>query len=399
MNYLEKSISFGIENEKCAIPFYQTTVPQREILLYYINSCPSARKLLPIQWRVEVADQCNGWFPAVAVHYRARDHSFRIIVLDSKDPTRECYNGFVPYDYRVIRLHQCQDSHSLALFNQFIRDSVLPVCWEIDWMESSSFSSFSSSSSSSTSDDDADHSNTALSTFSAPSFPQRWIRSVAFFFIRANNLLVTQSLPTTVTPSEEEVEEGKENTNKNNATVLVLLPLVNNKQQQIELHFCHSSNTGGSDTFSSSEEEREMDIVSREEFQRLIFEEHCPASWKARNQFLNNSTKDKNHKKKKNSNNRSSGHDDNNNDNNHNNNNNNNNNNNQSSTSNECVICFHGEVSDLAFIPCGHQVICEDCSLQFLPPSSSSSSSSPSLTNNCPICRCKIQSVLKIYRC
>jgi hypothetical protein len=269
MNYLEKSISFGIENEKCAIPFYQTTVPQREILLYYINSCPSARKLLPIQWRVEIADQCNGWFPAVAVHYRVRDHSFRVIVLDSKDPTRECYNGFG-------------------------------------------------------------------------------------------------------------------NTNKNNATVLVLLPLVNNKQQQIELHLCHSSITGGG---GSSEEE--MDKASREEFQRLIFEEHCPASWKARNQFLNNGNeKNKNHRNKKNNYNSSSSlcRDD--------------NDNNQSSTSNECVICFHREVSDLAFIPCGHQVICEDCSLQFLPPSSSSSSSSsPSLTNNCPICRCTIQSVLKIYRC
>jgi hypothetical protein len=257
--------------------------------------------LLPIQWRVEVADQYNGWFPAVAVHYRVRDNSFQIIVLDSKDPTRECYNGFVPYDYRVIRLHQCQDSHSLALFNQFIRDSVLPIRWEIDWTESSSFSSFSSFSSSSA--DDADQNrNTALSTFHpfSSSFPQRWIRSLAFFFIRANNLLVTQS-----TSSEEEVDvDEKENTTENNdidlpmrnTGVLVLVPLINNKQQQIELHFCRDSNqTGGCATSSE-----EMDTASREEFQRLIFEEHCPASWKARNQFLNNNIINNENKKKKN---------------------------------------------------------------------------------------------------
>ncbi|EKX50755.1 hypothetical protein GUITHDRAFT_61116, partial [Guillardia theta CCMP2712] len=48
-----------------------------------------------------------------------------------------------------------------------------------------------------------------------------------------------------------------------------------------------------------------------------------------------------------------------------------------------CVICFEA-LSTHAYIPCGHQAVCELCSVKFPSP--------------CPICNCKSIMCTRIYR-
>jgi hypothetical protein len=78
----------------------------------------------------------------------------------------------------------------------------------------------------------------------------------------------------------------------------------------------------------------------------------------------------------------------NNNDNNNNNNNandNNNDNNNNNDNDSICVVCL-SEKREIAFVPCGHMVACNECSKHLM-----------KKTNLCPICRTRIKSSLKIY--
>jgi hypothetical protein len=407
MNYLAKSIEFGVENEACVVPFYQTSVFQKELLSNHIQQNPACNELLPIHWRVEVADQLNGWFPAYALHYRPTDNHFHIVVHDSKYRRRECYNGYVPYDYRVIRLIECHDNYSFALFNKFVRDSLLSVHWEVDWIETMKERNLEA-------EED-------LHPHCSHVPPKKWIRSTAYYYIRATNVLVAedyQSNPSTRPASrcvDLPMKERFPTTTKTaqspqslpKSCVLLYLDYF------VVLNYCHNPLLPNSQ--------------AAKEFQRLIVEEYCFASAEAREQLKTMMMKTGEESSNPTG----------------------------SSISslppkhafsyrrrhpgsllpprspsaaanssgplpplphhprggaggsprhhhhNECVICIERPVSNFAFIPCGHQAICEDC-VQLVPSASTNSTATTATGSrrifHCPICRAKIQSYLKVYR-
>ena len=52
------AIADNVEEEKCVVAQYRTTVSQKEDFKQYLNSCDKNR--VPIEWVIDIADESNG---------------------------------------------------------------------------------------------------------------------------------------------------------------------------------------------------------------------------------------------------------------------------------------------------------------------------------------------------
>jgi hypothetical protein len=409
MNYLRRCIRLGVEDESCVIPFYMTTLSQRDILLRYLSASSSYSECLPLYWKIEVADQHNGWFEGVALHYRVSDHSFHIIIRNSnssnntngnnndKDKLVEAYNDYLAYDHRVIRLVECCDYYSKPLFNQFVRDSVISVQWDIDWLEdySSSLSSYSPSVRVSNVPQHAvssyssrfgshliagsQHSNQACR------LPKRKWNSRAICYLRALNVVLVDRSTVTSSPASSCSPYDPTNEIPRNYVMLYL-------DENICLHQCHDSVSWNEfrrlvmdepDILSSIHAKQQVSDVKR--WSNVFFASAtakvpslASVSSKVSSVSANpfNSCAVSVVNKKEDS---------------------------VISGCHTCVICLENDISNIAFIPCGHQVVCEGCSSTVINRkakySSFSSSSRNVLADHlCPICRSSVQSCLRVYK-
>ncbi|CAN0037399.1 unnamed protein product, partial [Sphacelaria rigidula] len=83
---------------------------------------------LPVEWVVDIADKDNDWFVATAYAYNDTKKMVHVMVPDNADPTWE---GDIPLNPIVLRLLECCDGRSMALFKQVVRDSALEIDWSV----------------------------------------------------------------------------------------------------------------------------------------------------------------------------------------------------------------------------------------------------------------------------
>lgn len=164
---LRKAVADGVENEKCIVSQYRTTKEQVNELKNHLSSCSSDR--VPIEWVIDIADESNGWFYGTAYHFNDETQMVHIMVPDKTNPT---FDGDIHVDYRTMHLVECVDGKTDALFNKFVRDSVVKVRWEVDWFEEGNGTERQIES-----QDDG--------------LQGRWVQSIARYYIQyANQLLV-----------------------------------------------------------------------------------------------------------------------------------------------------------------------------------------------------------------
>ena len=151
------SIRDRVEDEKCVVAQYRTSVQQKNTFTQLLSTC--SRNSVPIEWVIDIADESNGWFYGTAYHFDDSTQMLHVMVPDKENPT---FDGHVLLDHRTVHLIECADGKSDALFNQIVRDSVIKVKWEVEWF------------------DEAEDGTTGS-----------WIRSSARYYIRiANQILV-----------------------------------------------------------------------------------------------------------------------------------------------------------------------------------------------------------------
>ena len=370
-NILLRSISIAAEQEDCILSTYVTTKEQRKVLRSLFVSLgmhntqsddASMLDAIPISWKIEIADEYSGWYDAKAKQFYAFTKQILIEVLDMTGK-ETVFEGLVPVDPRVVRLTECEDEYSQALFNQIVRDSVMKVKWELDWYDTSPLKKTS----------------LRITGRSSTLAANKWHHSTARYYIPIlNALLVEDYLPISFFHSCDNLSHSDEE-EKGLAMVYI--------DHNVRLCSCETK-------------KRMSDFV------RLILEEGIKCSVKAREQvsdFLKNTAVDNvassstkamiapactpSAKKK-----RSAG---------------------------LCVICMERNVKTVAFVPCGHMLLCEQC-LDLVPapyestpplscPSSGSSvgngsaatdssfNSMNSTISECPLCRQEIHSKLLVY--
>ncbi|CAM9262206.1 unnamed protein product [Choristocarpus tenellus] len=83
---------------------------------------------LPVEWVVDVADQSNQWFVGTAYSYNDEVQSVYVMVPDRYSPV---WQGSVPLISWKLRLMECCDTSSSALFKQVVRESAMEVNWRV----------------------------------------------------------------------------------------------------------------------------------------------------------------------------------------------------------------------------------------------------------------------------
>ena len=156
----------GVEDEKCVVAQFRTTIEQRILFAKHLSTC--TRDRIPIEWVIDIADEINGWFYGTAYHYDDITQMLHVMVPDKQNPR---FDGNVLLDYRTVHLIECVDGQTDALFNKIVRDSVVRVRWEVDWFEENA------------------HGENIM--VGAPDQGGRWLQSCARYYIRiANQVLV-----------------------------------------------------------------------------------------------------------------------------------------------------------------------------------------------------------------
>ena len=164
---IARAIADGVEDEKCVVAQYRTTLEQKQRFIKVVETNDATK--IPIEWVIDIADESNGWFYGTAYHFDDATQMLHVMVPDKQNPS---FDGHVPLDHRTVHLIECADGNSEALFNKINRDSVVKVRWEVEWFEEGA----------GTQHQVPNDTSTPLG---------RWVPSIARYYIRiANQLLV-----------------------------------------------------------------------------------------------------------------------------------------------------------------------------------------------------------------
>jgi len=100
---------------------------------------PATPPCVSIEWIVDICDTEAGWFIGTALSYTEtaeKGHKSKgqlhVVVPDSENPT---WTGTVECNFQMLRLVECCDESSQALFNELVRESVVPVDWQVEWCD------------------------------------------------------------------------------------------------------------------------------------------------------------------------------------------------------------------------------------------------------------------------
>lgn len=126
------SIKDKVEEEKCVVAQYRTTLEQKKIFMQHLTTCH--KNNIPIEWVIDIADESNGWFYGTAYHFDDSTQMLHVMVPDKLNPS---FDGKVLLDHRTVHVIECVDGRTDALFNKIIRDSVIKVKWDVEWFEES----------------------------------------------------------------------------------------------------------------------------------------------------------------------------------------------------------------------------------------------------------------------
>lgn len=318
------------ENMNCILHIYRTTQHQIQLFQNHLNqrSCPENNLSIDVNWEIEVADEFDGWFTGYALSFNARNHTIYIVVPDKQNPT---FEGVIDLDYRIVRLLNCLDNYSHALFNKIVRNHIYNIDWEIDWIDfdnnsssdgvarysDQSRTSFYSDITSLASDSMDSNQPSDQSHGKKSAQPLSWIHATARYYIPINNTLLIE---------ESSTVDGKSNKSLINLYI---------DHANIRLCYCHR-------------------YEQFEYFERLIFEESVKCTARASKQirhyyqyFLPATSLHEErhsqqyiqsivgrhrrpkevHRTEQESSDRDS----------------------------SCVICFEESITNIAYIPCGHQ--------------------------------------------
>lgn len=161
---VDQSVEDGVENDKCVVGQYKTTLEQKIAFKKHISSHP--KTAIPVEWVIDIADEANGWFYGTAYHFDDTTQMLHVMVPDKQNPS---FDGNVVLDHRTVHLIECVDGKTEALFNKVVRDSVVKVKWEVEWFEE----------------------DTSGGDSSEEGANGKWVISTARYYIRmANQLLV-----------------------------------------------------------------------------------------------------------------------------------------------------------------------------------------------------------------
>lgn len=152
---IDAATADGVEQERCVVSSFKTTTAQKDALEQLVAA--HGRENLPLEWVVDIADEQAGWFIGTAYYWKDHTQELYVMVPDQFNPT---FEGWVSLDHRTIRLVECVDESSIALFNKLLRDSIVKVRWEVEW-----------------------HEETGVV---APG-PKSWVPTTARYYIRLNN--------------------------------------------------------------------------------------------------------------------------------------------------------------------------------------------------------------------
>ena len=179
-NLIESCIQDNIEHEKCVVSQFRTSESQKHLFQQLKSS--SSPNEIPIEWVIDIADESDGWFYGTAYHYHEDTRMLHVMVPDKENPS---FDGMVLLDYRTVRLIECVDGQSDALFNKIMRDSIVKIKWDLEWFEN-----------------EMDESGQPIVS---PDEPRgRWIKSTARYYIRmANQLLVEENQLTSPTANSD----------------------------------------------------------------------------------------------------------------------------------------------------------------------------------------------------
>ncbi len=124
------SIKEKVEDEKCVVASYRTTLQQKKDFMNHLSTCH--KNNIPIEWVIDIADESNGWFYGTAYHFDDSTQMLHVMVPDKLNPT---FDGKVLLDHRTVHVVECVDGKTDALFNKIVRDSVIKVKWDVEWFE------------------------------------------------------------------------------------------------------------------------------------------------------------------------------------------------------------------------------------------------------------------------
>lgn len=158
------AIGEKVEEEKCILPQYRTSIAQKHAFAEHVSS--NEINHLPIEWVIDIQDESRGWFYGTAYHYDDTARTLHVIVPDKSNPT---FDGQIELDHRTVRLVECVDGKSNALFNKIVRDSVVRVNWEVDWFDESE-----------------------LGLAESHGVKGTWIASSAWYYIRMTNQVLAE---------------------------------------------------------------------------------------------------------------------------------------------------------------------------------------------------------------
>jgi hypothetical protein len=165
------AVKAGVEDEKCVVAQYRTTLAQKEAFENHLATCTANR--IPVEWVIDIADESNGWFYGTAYHYDDTTQMLHVMVPDKLNPS---FDGNVLLDHRTVHLIECVDGKTDALFNKIVRDSVIRVRWDVEWFEESG---------------NGNGAPTPQKGEAIEGVNGRWVLSAARYYIRmANQLLV-----------------------------------------------------------------------------------------------------------------------------------------------------------------------------------------------------------------
>lgn len=172
---VDLSLYENVEFEKCVVPQFRTTVEQKKIFEEHLLICDINE--IPIEWVIDIADETCGWFYGTAYHYNDSTRMLHVKVPDKENPT---FDGLVALDYRTVHLIECVDKKSDALFNKIIRDSIIKIKWNVEWLD----------------DNNSEPALLLPSGSTDETYGSKWVISTARYCIRmANQLLIEDATP------------------------------------------------------------------------------------------------------------------------------------------------------------------------------------------------------------
>ena len=75
---VDSAIADFVQDEKCVVAIYRTTVEQKEKFKEHLKTCP--RNYIPIEWVIDIADESNGWFYGTAYHFDDTTQMLHVMV-------------------------------------------------------------------------------------------------------------------------------------------------------------------------------------------------------------------------------------------------------------------------------------------------------------------------------